>query len=261
MKKLKLIVIFAASGFLLSLICGIVSGAAFLSLIIKAFIWGIVFGAIGGGISILFDSVLSTDSSTDMGDTGSETSASRSTGNVVDIRVDDDELESSEHENAYLVGSGHQMLNADDLRNAVSPVRRQASGTVVADMKAPGADSMAAENKSAASPKDEGSGFVPISNLGSMYNSQGKEAASSSTPVSSAGNDTASDDDLDVLPDVGDLNFAGSSQSGSDSFNNSVNNESDFATGSKVSAGTNSAMMGNSELIAKAISSVLAREN
>ena len=89
---------------------------------------------------------MSTDSSTDMGDTGSETSASRSTGNVVDIRVDDDELESSEHENAYLVGSGHQMLNADDIRNAVSPVRRQASGTVVADMKAPGSDSMAAEN-------------------------------------------------------------------------------------------------------------------
>ena len=61
MKNIKSIAICAASGFILSLICGFFSKAGFGHIFLTALIFGIVFGLLGFGISFLFDRFLSVE--------------------------------------------------------------------------------------------------------------------------------------------------------------------------------------------------------
>lgn len=281
MKKFKLILVFAGFGFLLSLICGLCAGSSAGRLFGMAFLWLAVFAVLGVGVTTLFDSVLASDEPSDMGNEDAPAPVNKTSGQVVDITVDDDVLEDSGHDNAYLVGSSHQMLTQEDLgghtasssSNAAMSAKTAAVPEGIQDLPGVGMSSpapagnpmaaaMANENKSAASPKADNGGFVPVKNLETMYNVSGTESQTpkqADAQASEKSGGFAAQSGLDVLPDMSEISFGGSS--GGSEFNDSVNNESDFATGGSRSKNTDTSSFGNEELIAKAISSVLARDD
>lgn len=283
MKKIKLILVFAGFGFLLSLICGLCAGASAGRLFGMAFLWLAVFAAIGVGVSTLFDSLLASEEPSDMGSEDSPApAATKTSGQVVDITVDDDVLEDSGHDNAYLVGSSHQMLTSEDLGVQGAPASNKPAMAAKASAEtegiqdlpgvgmgmsaAPAGNPMAAamvkENQSAASPKADNGGFVPVKNLETMYNVSGTESQTpkqADAQASEKSGGFTAQSGLDVLPDMSELNFGGSS--GSSEFSDSINNQSDFATGGARNKKTDTSSFGNEELIAKAISSVLARDD
>ncbi len=278
MKKVKLILVFAGFGFLLSLICGLCTGVTAGRLFGMAFLWLAVFAALGVGVTVVFDNMLSSDDSSDIGGNDSPVSGNKSSGQVVDITVDDDVLDDTGHDNAYLVGSSHHMLTSEDLGVSQAPASNVAEKDTpvtegiqdlpgvgmssAAPAENPMAAAMVKENQSAASQNADNGGFVPVKNLETMYNVSGTESqtpkqADARAAEMSGGFEAQSG--LDVLPDVSEINFGGTS--GNSGFNESINVESDFATGGSRSKNTDSSSFGNEELIAKAISTVLAKDD
>ena len=251
MKNIKSIAICAASGFILSLICGLFSKAGFGHIFLTALIFGIVFGLLGFGISFLFDRFLSVEavqveaadsSSGDINITSAPTG--KNLGQHVDIVIQDEPLEQSGNPNHYDVGENHQMLNESDYNNSNSKTSDDSKETII--------------------PKNE---FVPIRNLETVTNFSGNE---SETPKEAEDRREAivkqeeeKGSDLDTLPDMSDFKVSsGSDGSGDDTVIISDSEEAQF-----VHSATNykSSEVGDGEikdasLMAKAISSILAEE-
>ena len=250
MKNIKSIAICAASGFILSLICGFFSKAGFGHIFLIALIFGIVFGALGFGISFLFDRFLSVEAvaveaqENMTGDLStSAPSSGKNLGQHVDIIIQDEPLEPSGNPNRYDVGENHQMLNASDYN---------------------GSSESSGEQKETIVPKNE---FVPIRNLETVSNFSGSE---SETPREAQERREAIEKqeqelggDLDTLPDMSELKVAaGSEGSEDDTVIISDSEEAQFvhnATNYK-SSDVGAGEIKDASLMAKAISSILAEE-
>ena len=250
MKNIRFVSICAASGFVLSLICGFFSKSGFGRIFLVALLFAVVFGILGFAISFLFDKFLTVE--TVSAEASENTSADLMTGTPapnknlgqhVDIVIKDEELEQSGNPNHYDVGENHQMLNESDYNNS-------------------GADSGQSEEKII--PKNE---FVPIRNLETVTNFSGNE---SETPKEAEARREAivkqeeeKGSELDVLPDMSELKVAsGGEGSEDDTVVISDSEEANFvhnATNYKSSDIADGEIK-DASLMAKAISSILAEE-
>ena len=251
MKNIKAIAICAASGFILSLICGFFSKSGFGHIFLIALIFGIVFGLLGFGISVLFDKFLAVEEAVvDNHSTGnadiltSNPASNKNLGQHVDIVIQDEPLEPSGNPNRYDVGENHQMLNESDYNNGDTQKSTAEKETIV--------------------PKDE---FVPIRNLETVTNFSGNEAE---TPKEAEQRREAivqqqieKGEELDTLPDMSDFKVSSdSSDSDNDTIVVSDSDEAQFvqsATNFKSSE-VNDGEIKDASLMAKAISSILAEE-
>jgi len=263
MKGAKFIGFFAGCGFLLSFLFGLFSHTSFLSVILKALLFAVVFGILGLLINILFEKFLAEEGSEfssdgmGLGTTGtvsdgdiktSDTKAS-SKGHFVDITIQDEDLEQSEGDNHFVVGDKHQMLTDADMRSHDSAQHSQ---------------------------NDNKQGFVPLKNFENLKNLSGKEAVSpdeteSVDSVKAGGLEDSNDvmsigssnsmDTIDTLPDMNHLDFASGDDS-SDDEEIDTGTDSEFVSSANTRRnGDNVPEVKDAALIAKAISSVLSNED
>lgn len=268
MQGIKISLSFAAFGFILSLLFGFTSHAAFFILLIRALIIALVFAGLGFGFYFLANNFLMDDA--DSMDVSEASPASNpQVGTKVDLYVHDEELDADENGNAYVVDdSSHQMLNNSDLRSTGSISRAAvfAAAPSAAEEKAPvkkvadevtsamaeanaGAAESAAKVQTAAPAQTEESGAAaeerpaPSDNAGAAASSSNEEAGG-----------------LDTLPDMSSFVMENTSSS-EESGENAVERDSSYTT--TVSSGHNDGSelgVKDAEVMAKAISSVLSRE-
>lgn len=248
MKNIKFVSFSAAAGFLLSLIFGIFSKSGILKVLLTAFVFAIIFAVLGFGISFIYEKFLVVDGSDFDSSRSSEPKIinSSSVGNNVDIVIEDQELERSESGNHYDVGENRSMLSTSDVVTSNNSESLNNSSTV-----------------------EENSNFVPVRNLETLTNFSGTEAVKPTNntknqedaPVSS--NTKNEEDDLDVLPDFGSMGTSTVSSAGASSSNDSIDIFSDTGSSSGYTRrnDVDTDKFQNTELIAKAISSVLSDES
>lgn len=284
MRKIKFSAVFAAIGFILSFIAGFFSHSSIIFIFLKALLSALAFGILGFGINIVFEKFLNDSSEQDFSTDGPVQTASQpQKGQLVDITIQDEELQESDSGNHFVVGSNRQMLNnADTARTAssaasivkpavsaatalstttvaapVSPVRNEPAPSDKSEVHASAEENkMAGSNMEAAA---SASGFVPVRNLETITSVSGKEAVKSSE-ISSPDENSAPqnvDEELDVLPDMEGLSFAENDEDeGID-----ADTDSDFVSVHKKSGEEGSADIKDAELMAKAISDVLSRDD
>lgn len=269
MRHIKNVIIFAAFGFLLSFVFGICSHLHFLSVLLKAFIIAIAFGALGFVVSFVGTKFLfgeeGSDGDVDISTISNSRGENGSKGSVVNITIRDEELPVSNSDNHFVVGDNHQMLYESDIGSTIP--QKQAQFSI------PKTD------------QEKDSSFVPIRTKENPLNVSGKEAITpDSIRVSSEnqihdyednkGNDTIfrkqqPNNDIDTLPEITGFSDPGdkvdSSQEEEESSDVDVGSDSDNFENtptSKKSSGSGDAGMEikDATLYAKAISSILSGE-
>lgn len=280
MFNIKNIVTGAAAGFVLSLCIGLFSSVAVGFVFLRAFIFAVIGAAFGFGIPFLYSKFLDEGGGGEFSSSsGIQESASSDVkaapGGKVDITVDDDVLpEDADGPRFYVSGK----TNVPEYINA-SPTGEPEN---LDDVSVSKADGFAAENFQSASPvtltsqpaqpaassAPVSSGFTPVNIASSAEKVEVKEAAASpkaevipsdAPPQAAApqGNDT-----LDILPDIGDLNFGSKKNA-----NNDTIEESDFASDGSSKGTTvafpngESAADKNTNEMAMAIRTLLAKDN
>ena len=160
-------------------------------MLLFAFIFAAVFALVGFAVQFVGTTFLNIDGGTDGAD------ASGTTGNNVDIVVQDEELPTEEGAPDFYVGGNHQMLNKEDYggeKGGRFAGASDGSGSI---------DTIHAENGGAASgaqTDQSNDGFVPVGLHESAETISGKEAG-----VDSDDGFSLKDDTLDDLPDLEDL--------------------------------------------------------
>ena len=286
MRKIKFSAVFAAIGFILSFIAGFFSHSSIIFMFLKALLTAVAFGILGFGINIIFDRFLNESSDQDFNTDGPvQTVSQPQKGQLVDITIQDEELQESDSGNHFVVGTNRQMLNnADTSRAASAAPSASAVKPAVSAAPAPSAVPVSApaapvKNEPAASEKTEAhgsseenkmagsdleaaasaSGFVPVRNLETITSVSGTEALKSSEISSPEENSAPQnvDDELDVLPDMEGLSLAENDEDeGID-----ADTDSEFVSVHKKSGDESSADIKDAELMAKAISDVLSRDD
>lgn len=241
MKGIKFISFFAASGFVLSFLFGLFSHSSFISVLLKALVFGLIFGILGFAISIVFEKFLADDSgdfsgeyTSEDGNTGVKQTPSK--GQIVDITIQDEELEKSEGDNHFVVGDNHQMLSEADVKERNHPQNDE----------------------------NQAQGFVPLKNFEKLNDLSGKEAvrpdsvSSDNSVVSISG--SSADSNIDTLPDMNHLNFASEDEDSEEELDTST--DSDFVSSANAHRNSDEVPeIKDAALMAKAISSVLSDEN
>lgn len=247
MKGIKLLVISAASGFVLSFLFGLFSHTSIISILLKAILFAVIFGILGFLINLAVNKFLIDESQNSSGFADSDSAANEvssvnepKTGQMVDITIQDEELEKGESENHFVVGNAHSMLKDSDVEKS-------------------GLSEQTEKNRN--QQEAEKKGFVPLTNFENLKNVSGKEAVSpESIPERSASKTNFDSESIDTLPDIGDLGFESETESENGSDDDEMENDSDYVPlGNKKSE--NSTEVKDAALIAKAISSVLSGEN
>lgn len=247
MKNLKFIAVFSCFGFLLSFFSGLASrGNNIGRMIFHAVIFAIVFAGLAVLINIIFCKFLGSE-----GDISYESNSGEGNGNpvsapsshAVDIMVQDEDLPQEENAPQFFVGSGHQMLSPDDVKDV-------------------------AKETAAAANSNGSDGFVPVSLGENLSNITSVEAKTESevTKAERKASETVSapisqDDELDSLPDLEDLSVyqqSNSSVMDEDGIDESTDT-SDMTPATSVSAEEVTSGQ-DVELMAKAISTLLKKE-
>lgn len=268
MKNIKFVAVFAACGFVLSLLFGLFSHTGILSILLKALIFGIVFGILGFGISFVFTKFLLEDvgdGDVDISSPSPKMSFSSnddSKGHVVDITIKDEELPESSSENHFVVGDNHQMLNETDYG------KEQNHASRVAETE-----------------PDPNVSFMPVRNLETITNVSSKESIKpdansapepkssseevrpsvSETPAFVKEQKNSSDNEIDTLPDISGFAIDNVPQTEASTIVEDVDNESgnEFVTTATRSMSSDAEVpeIKDASLYAKAISSVLSAED
>ena len=116
MKNIKFVAICAASGFILSLICGFFSKSGFGRIFLIALLFGVIFGGLSFGISLIYDKFLDVEASGAENPAGSEgfsvaaAPEKKTLGQHVNIIIQEEPLEQSGNTNHYDVGENHQII-------------------------------------------------------------------------------------------------------------------------------------------------------
>lgn len=247
MKNIKFVSFSAGAGFILSLTFGIFSKSGILKVFLTALVFALIFAVLGFGLTFVYEKFLSLDSS-EIDSTKSTESkpVSSSVGNNVDIVIEDQELERSGSNNRFNVGENRSMLNTSDVVTS---------------------NNSSSDNSSIA--EDSKSNFVPVRNLETLTNISGTEAVKPSAVANKSAeiseSSSSKNDDLDVLPDFGNLGMPATPMSSfSSSANDSIDEFSDTESSSVYTSKRNDVdtdKFQNTELIAKAISTVLSDES
>lgn len=248
MKNIKFVSFSAGAGFILSLTFGIFSKSGILKVFLTALVFALIFAVLGFGLSFVYEKFLSLDSSEidSTKSTESKSTVSSSVGNNVDIVIEDQELERSGSNNRFNVGENRSMLNTSDVVTS---------------------NNSSSDNSSIA--EDSKSNFVPVRNLETLTNISGTEAVKPSAVANKSAeiseSSSSKNDDLDVLPDFGNLGMPATPMSSfSSSANDSIDEFSDTESSSVYTSKRNDVdtdKFQNTELIAKAISTVLSDES
>ncbi|MBS7295152.1 MAG: hypothetical protein KIG96_07115 [Treponema sp.] len=247
MKNIKFVSFSAGAGFILSLTFGIFSKSGILKVFLTALVFALIFAVLGFGLTFVYEKFLSLDSSEiDSTKSTESKTVSSSVGNNVDIVIEDQELERSGSNNRFNVGENRSMLNTSD---------------VVTSNNSSSVNSSIAE--------DSKSNFVPVRNLETLTNISGTEAVKPSAVANKSAeiseSSSSKNDDLDVLPDFGNLGMPATPMSSfSSSANDSIDEFSDTESSSVYTSKRNDVdtdKFQNTELIAKAISTVLSDES
>lgn len=248
MKNIKFVSFSAGAGFILSLTFGIFSKSGILKVLLTALVFALIFAVLGFGLTFVYEKFLSLDSSEidSTKSTESKSTVSSSVGNNVDIVIEDQELERSGSNNRFNVGENRSMLNTSDVVTS---------------------NNSSSDNSSIA--EDSKSNFVPVRNLETLTNISGTEAVKPSAVANKSAeiseSSSSKNDDLDVLPDFGNLGMPATPMSSfSSSANDSIDEFSDTESSSVYTSKRNDVdtdKFQNTELIAKAISTVLSDES
>ena len=114
MQGLKVSLIFAAFGFLLSLLFGLSSHSG-IWILIHALIFALIFGLLGFLVSFLSEKFLFDDSDSELSVESPASVSASPIGTKVDLYVRDEELADEGNGNSYYVDdSSYQMLNPSD---------------------------------------------------------------------------------------------------------------------------------------------------
>lgn len=247
MKNIKFVSFSAGAGFILSLTFGIFSKSGILKVLLTALVFALIFAVLGFGLTFVYEKFLSLDSSEiDSTKSTESKTVSSSVGNNVDIVIEDQELERSGSNNRFNVGENRSMLNTSDVVTS---------------------NNSSSDNSSVA--EDSKSNFVPVRNLETLTNISGTEAVKPSAVANKSAeiseSSSSKNDDLDVLPDFGNLGMPATPMSSfSSSANDSIDEFSDTESSSVYTSKRNDVdtdKFQNTELIAKAISTVLSDES
>lgn len=261
----KTIITCSAIGFALSFIIGLFYSNPVGQCFVNALLYGaVLFGILGAGVSFIYQKFLSVKNDEASPVEGESSVNSQSRGTRVDITLDDDVLPEDEDSPKFYVNSNKTGI-AQSSQETVSPEVQpsapqqvqpvQASENVQQTAEAvPEAKAESVEN--AENVEKAESGFVPVP-LGSKPE-QTTEAAAS--PAKGDGDLEA----LDALPDIGALTPEADSKDDEEESENFVS-DSDFATagssGGSYSGSSGQPMEQNAALMAKAISTALARKD
>lgn len=278
MKNLKFIAAFSIFGFLLSIFSSFhtvarSAGSRFLI----AFCFALGFGALAAAIQFLGKKFIFAETSGDFSEAGnkSSNSANASSGtHPVDIVVQDEELPAEDGGPQFFVGSNHQMLNKEDLQDVKkNDTEPQKTVTEKASEIAPGAQNSAAEQVKGENSSSGNSGFVPLnfaespSNISSVESksmdelkSDEKSARAEQIPSFDNNSET-----LDVLPDLETISDAAqpsvSSENSGFSENSNFSENKDTNSASSAGSSKEKSSGQDAELMAKAISTLLSKDN
>lgn len=283
MPKLKHIYVPAVIGFVLSFLISLIATHHFFRALMRAGIWAVACAALGALVSFIFEKFLSEGLNAEPSSTGEKVAP---VGSNIDITISDEELTPDE--------SGPQFAVSKEVTAPLSGVRDGSSlsgrigtekpvapkapvGTTIEPLaESEGAALGGASGKVSASSSGGGSsspepasGFTPVNLAGERVQTATVEAAgvqsaspSLQTAPSESGAASASDgdvEDLDELPEIGELNLVGSDSIVEDSDfaeegARPVNSRAEFADGSSPASQ-------DAETMAKAIRTLLKRED
>jgi len=232
----------AVTGFGLSFFVGLISGIFFGVIVFRAFLFAIIFGFIAVGAFFLFRQFLYDGKDLDI---GSEGKNNIQTNHVVDISVGDEPLPDDENGPDFYVdnnvssnkGTSHVKTESVSMNNSISATENVSNATNLQNTK--NIDKISGEQDKVHTSKEE---FRPVQ-LGS----------------SSIVENSMSEEDLDVLPDIGDISLSINSPK------SEVLENTDFAVEGTVNS-VNSTSSGSSgtmdtDTIAKAIRTVLSKDS
>lgn len=268
-KHIKITVIFAAFGFLLSFLFGLFSHSSILMILLKALIFAVVFAALGFCISFLFSKFLIDEAHENDSIPENSAAANNSRGQNVDIVIQDQEIERSDSPNSFDVGSSFQMLNSSDIASG-SPIASSADS----NQSSSGSDEMSKANQDAVEHNTIGEQFIPINNFQKVdkatVTGQSVNTSVADSPVINLNNNETGvvTDELDTLPDLGTIEV----QKASDGSNSEEESMSEYSASESMDSGVSSISSRSSHsgdenieikdasLMAKAISSILSNE-
>lgn len=239
-KQVRFIAGFALAGFLISFFFGFFSRGGIGRILLYAFIFAAVFALVGFAVRFIGTTFLRIDASAGgEGDVQRET-----TGNNVDIVVQDEDLPTEEGSPEFDVGGNRQMLNKEDYSDGEKENHAAASsGESIDTIHA--ADGGASSDDRTEQSDD---GFVPVGLHESAGTLSGKEAG-----VDSDDGFSLKDDTLDDLPDIEDLTPSGE-----------IVEDTAFSAASDKTKKSDKASKYSEKdttLMAKAISTALAKDN
>lgn len=242
----RIITVSAGIGFCLSFLIGLIFKVNFLSLLFRAVIFALVFAVVVAIACIVFDKFLSNESNYDS--ELAKDSSSNATGSVVNITVDDDNLPDDDYAPKFSVGNNRQALSSsvfgDDEKSSVDDISSSKESNSVNEAETSGDDSSVvnssvtngSESVTVSQNKDDS--FQPVSLTDVSKPSENTTSSKGSSNV------------LDDLPEIGELPSSVSSDSDS----------VDVAKSSDSSSGAISSSDQNTQLMAQAIKTLLAKD-
>lgn len=241
-------------GFFLSFFIGLVSGVNFSHVLIRALIFALLFGAMGIGITFIYQKFLSNDNGGFSMD--GDSAPSKPVGGVVNIVVDDTNLVDEGMSPKFTIAGNHADLKE---KRSEAPVynTKPTEGE-------PGSVPAATEYQNeTSSPSEQDSSFKPVSLGGVEGNNTDQTAGSgaSAQKDSSVSAIPAGEEQLDELPDIGNMGIEESAGDTASELNSpaEVVTDTEFATGgSKMKE---QSVSGDTTVMAKAIQTLLAQDN
>ena len=264
MKNIKFIIGFSIFGFLISFVSGFASNSTFLKMLLNAFIFLFVFAFLGAAIVFLWDKFLSTEFQNAEYVTSRNDNSSKTAGQTVDITIQDEALQNDDNASQFFVGSNHQMLTKED-------VAEKAKNNNAASDSPEKVDSWGADIKTVSVDKKQdvsdanNSGFVPVALAENPANISSSEAKSGveykNIDNSSKNNESSGSVELDVLPDLQELQNIQEMTSSKDVQEApSVESTGFVVEDAKKAVSEANADSKDAALMAKAISTLLSKE-
>lgn len=264
MKNLKFIIGFSIFGFLISFVSGFASNSTFLKMLLNAFIFLFVFAFLGAAIVFLWDKFLSTEFQNAEYVTSRNDNSSKTAGQTVDITIQDEALQNDDNASQFFVGSNHQMLTKEDVAEKVKNNNTASDSPEKVDSWGSDIKTVSVDKKQDVSDANN-SGFVPVALAENPANISSSEAKSGleyqNIDNSSKNNESSGSVELDVLPDLQELQNIQEMTSSKDVQEApSVESTGFVVEDAKKAVSEANADSKDAALMAKAISTLLSKE-
>ncbi len=264
MKNIKFIIGFSIFGFLISFVSGFASNSTFLKMLLNAFIFLFVFAFLGAAIVFLWDKFLSTEFQNAEYVASRNVNSSKTAGQTVDITIQDEALQNDDNASQFFVGSNHQMLTKEDVAEKVKNNNAASDSPEKVDSWGADIKTVSVDKKQDVSDANN-SGFVPVALAENPANISSSEAKSGveykNIDNSSNNNESSGSVELDVLPDLQELQNIQEMTSSKDVQEApSVESTGFVVEDAKKAVSEANADSKDAALMAKAISTLLSKE-